>query len=443
MIDRSRRWLLQTAGTVTGIGIAGCLNQDRRTDETTSVFDSADIRPIIADPLPTVDRPEPVSLPEEMIKSESHRVQALLGELPADITRSTVPNGAVRETIRQHRNKAQEYLETGAEPKTNHYEQLRDIPPARDSARQALTTYESIDRYRENTLSSLRSAINDEIADARATVDTVREGLAYRGKNTAAGRERTALLYADAEADLRIADTMGPLAETASVIDIGAHAGDAEHATATASVWETLLNRTESTTDLRAVFATVVDETTEAIATTELPESDSHDAIETVLDSADPGTFATTVVWEPLQSVFDAREQLTGQVGEADPATGVKTALRFEQDYRALQTISDRLQAKELTRPEDPERIRTERAAAINAVETAADELATTQQLAQRRLAETRQALSRVDTAVQRAIDADGRVSIDTEYGEYAYQRARLEALPAAAETIATRLQNG
>jgi hypothetical protein len=127
-----------------------------------------------------------------------------------------------------------------------------------------------------------------------------------------------------------------------------------------------------------------------------------------------------------------------------DLGTGLYYAVRFEQAFRAFETVRDRIVDGSVALPETLADVRDERAAAIDAAEAARDDV-TGPSPGALALSETVQRLEWADESVRRLADADSDAvtSLTSEYGDYVRVRASLEALPEAVDAFRSRVLEG
>ncbi|WP_265111595.1 hypothetical protein [Halosolutus halophilus] len=444
----SRRRFLAGFATAAGIAVAGCNDFPWEAETSSTTFARSEVEAILADParaVPDVDRPAPVEPAATALETERSRVDELLADVPDSLGPGDVPNGVVRESIADRRDSATEFrTEAAGASKADRYNALRTLRDAREAARASATTLAAIETESETLIADL----SDERAAVRSTLADRRERIEYRGEDGDDGRLRAALFFAELEGDLARAShgvRRWDVDETATVIDVGADAGEVEFATATTAIWDHCTDRYAAETgdrvDLEPVFAGALEMSSDRAEGADLPDRSGDDLLADLVAGEVETGFDQTVLWEAVRPVYDARDGLRDAVEDDRSGPGLADALRFEQEYRAFELIRDRFEAGDLSTPDSIETVSSERTAAISAAESASEEL-TRPSLGVDRLAKTVQSLGWTDDKIRRQTDGDPDVvvTLSSEYGEYVCLRARFEVLPEAVDAFRTRL---
>ncbi|WP_226006465.1 hypothetical protein [Natrinema salinisoli] len=440
-----RRRFLAGLTAVSGIAIAGCSSLPWTDDETGRSFPVSEVASVLSPSAPRIDEPVPVRPDASAIETALERIDELLAPVPDPLTAESVPNGVVRESITDARDEARE-IRTEAADATGPglYHALRDLRGARADARQAVTTWSAIDD--ETVVDDLE----DEHGELQPRVRDQRASLAYRGNATDDELLRSALYYSRLESALdRAIESLRPweIDESASVIDVGEAAADLESAAATAAVWEHCADRYEATLDepidlepiLRGGLERCVDHA-DGVA---FPAQDDDWLDEIGVGDIDE-TYLEHILWRTGDAVTDERERLRDAETSGDLGTGLYHAVRFEQAFRAFEIVRDRIADGSIALPETLADVRGEREAAIDAAETARDDV-TGPSPGALALSETVQRLEWADQSVRRLSDADSDAvtSLTGEYGDYVRVRASLEALPEAVDAFRSRVLEG
>ncbi|ELY76358.1 hypothetical protein [Natrinema gari] len=435
-----RRRFLAGLVTASGVAVAGCSTLPWTDEESNGTFAASKIDGILTTAVPLVEKPIPVQPDASAVDDALKRVDELLASVPDPLTAEAVPNGVVRESITDARDEASG-IRAGAADTTGaaSYHALRDLRGARAEARQARATWAAIDDE------TLTADLADEHGELQPRLRDQRTSITYRG--SADDLLRSILYYSQLEAALERAVgslTQWAIDETATVIDIGEAAGELESAAATADVWEHCARRYEATLDdpidLESVLIDALERCVDHADSVEFPTQDDDWFDEVGVGDIDE-SYIEHILWRTGGAVADELEGMKTAVSDGDPGTGLRHAVRFEQAFRVFEVVRDRIAAESVTLPETIDDIRTEREAAIEAAETARNEL-TAPSPGALALAETVQRLGWADRSVRRKADADpdAVVSLTSEYGNYVRVRASLEVLPEAVDAFRSRV---
>lgn len=332
------------------------------------------------------------------------------------------------------------------------YHALRDAREQHEVAREAATAWLAIDADRDDFLRELR----DEYDAAQSALDDLRAEPEYRGEDTDAGRLRATLYAFQREGDLQHAErtlNRWEAHEDDDVLEIGEAAGDLEFETTTTQIWTHFDERYASEIAdgdgdhyLEAVFEDTLEQSIERANEADFPSQDGESEAwyEAVgLDGFDGTRSLESVIWQAGSSIHQAHESMEDTLEAETFGLGLQRALEFEQSLRGFERVRDRIADGDVEAPDDSDEIRAQRAAALEAAQTARDAVPLDEpSLGAYRLAETLQELSWTDDAVARAAsrDPEMNVTLTDEYGEYAKYQAELEALPAAVEAFRDRL---
>ncbi|ELY82254.1 hypothetical protein [Natrinema pallidum] len=444
---RHRRQFLAGLAAIGGVTVAGC-NGLPWSDDTGPTFTAADAATVVTDPAPPIEWPVPVVPAASAVGEGLERVDTLLAGVPDPLDAETVPNGVVREAIRdgrastrEHRAEAAAATEDSATG-NDRYHGLHATRDARESARSATATFAAIDDDR------LVETVRDERREVRSIARDQLESVAYRGSEDRL--LRSALLYARLESDLervttRLGDRHWDIGPDSTVVDIGTGAGTVEFGAATTAVWDHLderhRDRLAEPADVTAVFDAALEASAERVDAAALPDRrDARDWLDDV--DADLDDHLEQVLWRAINPVSSAKYGLRTAIDSEQLGRGLHEAVRFEQRYRALEHVRDGLEAGTIAVPETVDEIRTVRTAAVDAAASARESL-TDPSLGTSVLAETLRSLEWTDDRVRQAADNDAEtvVSLIDEYGEYTRLRAQFEVLPDAVAAFRTRLR--
>ncbi|WP_222919063.1 hypothetical protein [Natrinema sp. SYSU A 869] len=140
-----RRQFLAGLAAIGGATVAGC-NGMPWSDDTGSTFTAADAAAVVTDSSPPIEWPVPVVPAASAVDEGLERVDTLLADVPDPLDAETVPNGVVREAIRDGRNSARKHrAEAAAATGDELYHALHTTRDARENARVATTTFAAID----------------------------------------------------------------------------------------------------------------------------------------------------------------------------------------------------------------------------------------------------------------------------------------------------------
>ncbi|RQG97617.1 hypothetical protein [Natrarchaeobius oligotrophus] len=441
--NATRRQLLAGLATAGGVSLAGC-SEISLSEDDSGRFERSELEAILTVPTPDVDPPVPIGPADAALENELERVSKLLDAVPPSVERDDVPNGVVRETIEERRVDATEYRESARETAGSaRYHALRnDVPDAREAARESATTLAAVED------GPAVDELDDERGERRSRLDDRLETTAYAGDDSRDGRLRAALVAADREDDLVRAGwrvRRWRLHAGSNVVELGEHAGDLEFVAATTDAWDHLSERyaddLRSSVDLEAAFSAALERSIDAATEFSLPDQDEDDWLSELVEGDLETGFQQTLVWDAVRPVYDARDRMDDAASEGRLGRGLAAAVRFEQERRAFETVRDRFEGRDVEPSASIDEIRSEREAAIEAVESALESFAEPT-LAAARLADGVRALGWTDDRIRRwhESDSDALVSLSDEYSGYVCLRARFDALPDAAEATRTRL---
>ncbi|ELY88521.1 hypothetical protein [Natrinema altunense] len=440
---RHRRQFLAGCAAIGGVTVAGC-NGLPWSDDTGPTFTAADAATVVTDPAPPIEWPVPVVPAASAVDEGLERVDALLADVPDPLDAETVPNGVVREEIRDSRDSAREHrAEAAAATGDGLYHALHTTRDARETARSARATFAAIDDDR------LVEIVRDERREVRSIARDQLESVAYRGSEDRL--LRSALVYARLESDLervttRLGDRRWDVGPDSTVVDIGTGAGAVEFGAATTAVWDHLderhRDRLAEPTDVTGVFDAALEASAERVDAAALPvRRDARDWLADI--DADLDDRLEQVLWRAIDPVSSAKTGLRTASDSGQLGRGLHEAVRFEQRYRALERVRNGVEDGTVAVPETVDEIRTARTAAVDAAASVRESL-TDPSLGMYVLAETLRSLEWTDDRVRRAADNDAEtgVSLVDEYGEYTRLRAQFEVLPDAVAAFRTRLRS-
>ncbi|NGM70888.1 transposase [Natronolimnobius sp. AArcel1] len=451
--SRTRRQLLAGLAAATSTAVAGCQSLPGFGDESTPTYTPAEADTVLESDGPTLEWPVPVEPDADALEDALERTDTLIDEIPEPLEESHIPNGVIRETIDENRLEAMAGRDEAADTVgADRYHALRDAREQHKVAREAATAWLAIDADRDDLLTELRDeydAVQSALADRRAEPE-------YRGEDTDAGRLRATLYAFQRDGDLQHAErtlNRWDVHEADDVLEIGESAGDLELGTTTTRIWAHFDERYASGIAdgdgdhyLEAVFEDTLEQSIERANEADFPSQDGESEAwyEAVgLDGFDGTRSLESVIWQAGSSIHQAHESMEDTLEAETFGLGLQRALEFEQSLRGFERVRDRIADGDVEAPDDSDEIRAQRAAALEAAQTARDAVPLDEpSLGAYRLAETLQELSWTDDAVARAAsrDPEMNVTLTDEYGEYAKYQAELEVLPEAVEAFRDRL---
>jgi len=140
MTRLSRRGALALLGTLAGCSGANPLDSESVPPE----LDAAAVRAVANGSAPTVPARLPVDIGTDHLAATERRARSLLDAVPASLGPDEIPNGAIREKLRDARRRAAERLSASAEASTP-FERLMAFADARTEARFAAGAWRAID----------------------------------------------------------------------------------------------------------------------------------------------------------------------------------------------------------------------------------------------------------------------------------------------------------
>ncbi|MFD1633553.1 hypothetical protein ACOZ4L_10205 [Haloplanus ruber] len=140
MTRLSRRGALALLGALAGCSGANPLDSESVPPE----LDAAAVRAVASDSAPTVPARLPVDIGSDHLAATERRARSLLDAVPASLGPDEIPNGAIREKLRDARRRAAERLSASAEASTP-FERLLAFADARAEARFAAGAWRAID----------------------------------------------------------------------------------------------------------------------------------------------------------------------------------------------------------------------------------------------------------------------------------------------------------
>ncbi|QGX95778.1 hypothetical protein EI982_13775 [Haloplanus rallus] len=166
----TRRGALALLGTLAGCSDANPLDSGSESPE----LDAAAIRAAVDGSAPTVPARLPIDIGADHLAATERRARSLLDAVPASLGPDEVPNGAIRERVRDARSHAAERLSAATEAPTP-FERLVAFADARADARFAAGAWRAIDE------GLTREDLAAEAETVRADRRTLRERWRYVG----------------------------------------------------------------------------------------------------------------------------------------------------------------------------------------------------------------------------------------------------------------------
>jgi hypothetical protein len=172
----SRRGTLALLGALAGCSGGNPLSSESEPDR----LDAAALRgPVDDAPAPALPRRLPVGIGDDHLAASEARARTLLDAVPASLGPEQIPNGAIREQVRQARDRATDSLASAAESPTP-FARLAALAGARAEARFAADAWRAIDA------GLTREALVDEAEAVRADRRALRERWTYVGTDPVA-----------------------------------------------------------------------------------------------------------------------------------------------------------------------------------------------------------------------------------------------------------------
>lgn len=425
----NRRALLGTLGTGLAASLAGCGFLDYDTS-TATTLDPDQVSEALSTPVPTYQTPTPVTPAQSAIQTGLDRTDDLLAAVPADLTASDVPNGAIRQRIEEKRKVAVRERED-VTAVDSPYRQLRRTPHARDVAAEASVAFRAVEG--ETTLEEVRA--ERDILSERVSADLQR--LEYVGSDRArtlylAQRLEYDLLGAGRELD-RSLNAVDP-----SVLDVGELGSRVEDARATRAVVDHLDTRHRARlTDPQSfgdAFRRALDRTIESASERSLPDrgDEPADLVETDIGDGP----ASTVLGHCIRQLIDVEARLRDRRADSRLAAGLQRAYAFERDYLACERVRQRIDQVETLDGVDPLWEARERAIRLVTEASIDPQMPTLPAAILSRLADR---IGYIDEDVRQTLDREDTVHADDfewPYANYVWVGEQLRALPEAAEAM-------
>ncbi len=433
MTRLDRRTLLGTVGTGLAASFAGCGFLGGNADDPVEL-DPDDLREALSTPTPEYTTPVPVTPAQSAIRASLDRTDELLAAVPADLTPSDVPNGAIRQRIQETRESAVEERERATE-RDSAYRRLRRTRYARRDAAEAAVAFKAVEG--ETTLEEVR-AERDALSE---TVTADLDDVAYVGGDW----ERTLYVTQRLEYDLLGASRWLDYhlrAVDPSALDVGKLGGRVEYARATSAVVEHLSDRHRARSGTQRfgdTFERALDGTIERASERSLPErgDEPADLVETEV-----GDGPRSIVLDYcLRELLDSEAGLRDRLADRRLAAGLQRAYSFERDYRACERIRARIGDVETLDGVDPLWEARERAIRLVTEVGVDPEMPTLPAAMLSRLADR---IGDIDDDVRRTLDSEDEVCADDlewPYADYVWVGEQLRALPDAVDAMASRFE--
>ncbi|WP_415378803.1 hypothetical protein [Halosimplex sp. TS25] len=345
--------------------LAGCGVPGKLLGTGPVELDGPELRVVTSREAPAVSRPFPVEVAGSHVTASRERAYATLDAVPLPLTADEVPNGAMREEVADHAERARSRLAEAIEA-PGVRDRLERLGDARGLARVA---------------EGIWAVANDDLtaADVRSSRRSTREAIdAFREDWTYVGDDAVrALLVHD------LVEGWGASARTAiepddrhaegvvNALVVGERAGSVEGARATLADTEHVGDRfRESLTDPRSLRSTF---------------ADAHDSLASAVDSrlADlPGANADvssmvdgdaegTVAGQALADLHGDLHRESRRTSTDRPAGSVVEATESLARVRAFEALRNRIEADEYHTVQSAEDVQAIRSAAAEAVEDA------------------------------------------------------------------------
>jgi len=184
MTRLSRRGALALLGALAGCSGANPLDSESVPPE----LDAAAVRAVASDSAPTVPARLPVDIGSDHLAATERRARSLLDAVPTSLGPDEIPNGAIREKLRDARRRAAERLSASAEASTP-FERLLAFADARAEARFAAGAWRAIDA----------GLTREDLAAEAETVRADRRALRERWRYVGADPVEATLVHAAIE----------------------------------------------------------------------------------------------------------------------------------------------------------------------------------------------------------------------------------------------------
>ncbi|WP_435067813.1 hypothetical protein [Haloplanus sp. C73] len=176
MTDFTRRETLALVGAVAG---AGCSSLPGSDDDESTTLDGAALAALADDAPPTVPERVPVDIAPAHLDATAARARSLLDAVPANLSADQIPNGAIRERVRDARQHAVGEVTRAANTSAD-YERLSAFADARTDARFAAGAWRAIDA------GLTRADLQEEATSVREDRRALRERHEYLGDDPVA-----------------------------------------------------------------------------------------------------------------------------------------------------------------------------------------------------------------------------------------------------------------
>jgi len=160
----TRRGALVALGALAGCSGANPLSSERDPTE----LDAAALRALVDDSVPSLPERLPVEITDGHLTASEERARALFDAVPATLGLDEIPNGAIREKVRQARERAATEI-SSATAESTPFARLKAFGGARAEARFAVGSWRAIDEGL--TREDLRAEVETVRSDRRALRD--------------------------------------------------------------------------------------------------------------------------------------------------------------------------------------------------------------------------------------------------------------------------------
>ena len=431
MNDRTltRRGALAALGALAGCGAANPLGDDR------TELDGASVRALVDDSVPAVPDRLPVGVGSAHLAASEERARALLDAVPASLGPEEIPNGAMRERIRQKREYAVESLDAATEAPTP-FERLDALADARAEARFAAGAWRAVDD----------GLTRDDLRDEAGTVRDDRA--AFRDRWRYLGGDPVVAVRVHAEIEERVDAGRADIAlgeprryRVGNPLGVGEIAEEIERARVAvddaAHCYDRLLASVDDPTGLRTRFLDArraVRETFEA-ERDDLPPIDSEEPwqVEGVDTEDTPAAEALEELYRPIDPRHD-----DGWDDEW-PARSLHWAHASLIGLRAFASLRTRVADGETFTVESADDVAAVRGEAVEAVRAAAAEPTILERPA---LTDAVARLEHADDRLTEVRDDVSVVQIRNEVGQYLVVMARARAVSSASERVVEALRS-
>jgi hypothetical protein len=424
-----------------GVGaLAGCSGVNPlSSDADEPELDAAALRAAVADGAPSLPRRLPVGVGTAHLDATERRARGLIDAVPARLGPDEIPNGAIRDRVRNARERARGSLSTATEAPTP-FERLAAFADARADARFAAAAWRAIDE------GVTRDDLRDEAEAVRADRRALRDRWRYVGSDPVEATVVHAAIEDRVETARGDVATGGPNRyRPGNPLGVGDVAEEVERARAAvddaAHLYDRLTASLDDPVDLRPRLTDARRRLHEAF-------EDEQAALSSV-DRREPWRVEGvdvegTPAAEALEELFAPIDPADDDDGWADgmPAEALTWAHASFVSLRAFRSLRERVREGETFAVESAADVADVRTAAVDALR-AAEDSPVEPSLTRHSTADLADQLAWVDGELLDASEGVPVSWVRNDVATYLTIEARARATPPASRRVAAALRTG